>query len=473
MASSIVSQGDHDDKGGGARVFTTLAELTAGMQRLAVAVDEVAPAGVLELVEQLEILHRKLAYVRARALARADKSCLWQVAGSRSFAAWMSTWLGADPGEVRKTVREVAAVEDHLPLLGQAASAGAVSWGHVAAMTRATLGTEKQRAALGHDEVGEAFLVEQATYQPVGQFRRLVNVWANRADPDAGDGRWQQHREDEYVVLAKTLGGYHLQGWLSEVNGKTVAQAIDAAIGIPPEGDSRTLQQRNAQGLTDIANMALSTGRLLPNSVIRPHLLVTVDYPTLRHLLARPGISGDRADSSENINQTSGTRRNGLANPGGATRAGVPDPGFRLKDQPALDDGTILTATQLAYIACDSSVTRIIFGPQSEILDVGRARRTVTNAQRKGVQARDRTCRYPGCGAHSTSSEVHHVQHWANGGVTAIENLILLCRHHHQHIHARNIYIKHQTGKWRFYTPDGVPIHSQKHANRNTQNPDP
>src|SRR5690625_7833887 len=65
------------------------------------------------------------------------------------------------------------------------------------------------------------------------------------------------------------MDGYHLQGWLSEVNGKAVADAINAAIGVPPEGDVRSLQERNAQGLTDISHTILSTGTLLPDAAVR------------------------------------------------------------------------------------------------------------------------------------------------------------------------------------------------------------
>jgi hypothetical protein len=30
----------------------------------------------------------------------------------------------------------------------------------------------------------------------------------------------------------------------------------------------------------------------------------------------------------------------------------------------------------------------------------------------------------------------HHIQHWIDGGPTSLENLILLCGHHHRLVHA-------------------------------------
>ncbi len=33
-------------------------------------------------------------------------------------------------------------------------------------------------------------------------------------------------------------------------------------------------------------------------------------------------------------------------------------------------------------------------------------------------------------------THAHHIQHWADGGPTSLDNLILLCGHHHRLIHA-------------------------------------
>ncbi|MCL7983833.1 MAG: HNH endonuclease, partial [marine benthic group bacterium] len=54
-------------------------------------------------------------------------------------------------------------------------------------------------------------------------------------------------------------------------------------------------------------------------------------------------------------------------------------------------------------------------------------------AIRRALEARDRGCRFPGCGLRFT--DAHHVRHWADGGETKLENLILLCHHHHRLVH--------------------------------------
>ncbi|HLS01773.1 MAG TPA: DUF222 domain-containing protein, partial [Beutenbergiaceae bacterium] len=300
-------------------------------------------------------------------------------------------------------------------------------------------------------------LVGRAKQLSASQFRYLVRVWGHRADPQVGDARWQENANDEYVVLAKTLDGYHLQGWLSEINGKVVADAINAAIGVPPEGDERTTQQRNAQGLCDIAQAVLNSGTQLASAAVRPHLSVTVEYETLKRLLNTSGAGIVNGGAGFGVNGGAGLFD--VANPVDLTR------------EPALSDGATLTGRQLAFLTCDSEVTRIVFGPKSELLDVGRAKRTVSGQLRKVVLARDRSCRFPGCEAATYTLEVHHVQHWADGGVTSAANSIVLCRYHHQHVHQRGIWIARKSGQWAFYKPDGQRIGPRGQTTRSARPP--
>jgi hypothetical protein len=78
-------------------------------------------------------------------------------------------------------------------------------------------------------------------------------------------------------------------------------------------------------------------------------------------------------------------------------------------------------------------VVRLHQTPEGSILDIGRKRRTIPPALRRALEARDRGCRFPGCGLRYT--DAHHVEHWADGGETKLENLLCLCRHHHRLVH--------------------------------------
>jgi len=67
------------------------------------------------------------------------------------------------------------------------------------------------------------------------------------------------------------------------------------------------------------------------------------------------------------------------------------------------------------------------------VLDVGRKTRTIPPAIRRALAARDTQCQFPGCTARRC--DAHHLVHWADGGVTNLKNLLLLCRRHHRAMH--------------------------------------
>ena len=84
-------------------------------------------------------------------------------------------------------------------------------------------------------------------------------------------------------------------------------------------------------------------------------------------------------------------------------------------------------------LSCDAAVVRMEHGTDGEVLSVGRKTRTVPPSIRRALQARDRSCRFPGCTARRC--DAHHVEHWGDGGATSLHNLVLLCRRHHRAVH--------------------------------------
>ena len=88
-------------------------------------------------------------------------------------------------------------------------------------------------------------------------------------------------------------------------------------------------------------------------------------------------------------------------------------------------------------LACDASITRVVLSGRSEPLDVGRKTSVIPPAMRRAVIVRDRHRRFPGCDRPHAWCDAHHVLHWAEGGATALNNLLLLCRRHHRMVHER------------------------------------
>ena len=78
------------------------------------------------------------------------------------------------------------------------------------------------------------------------------------------------------------------------------------------------------------------------------------------------------------------------------------------------------------------AILPIVLGSDGQPLDVGRAQRTAPPHVRAALLARDGACAFPTCDQPPGTSEAHHVTGWADGGATSLDNLVMLCGHHHR-----------------------------------------
>jgi Domain of unknown function (DUF222)/HNH endonuclease len=99
-----------------------------------------------------------------------------------------------------------------------------------------------------------------------------------------------------------------------------------------------------------------------------------------------------------------------------------------------LEHGGLIDIETVQRIACDAAVVVAVDDAAGHTMYEGRARRFPSGAQRREVIRRDRHCRFPGC-ANATFAAVHHVVPWNLGGGTDLDNLVLLCKHHHGVVH--------------------------------------
>jgi hypothetical protein len=93
-----------------------------------------------------------------------------------------------------------------------------------------------------------------------------------------------------------------------------------------------------------------------------------------------------------------------------------------------------------------------------KLLDLGRRRRRPNAALRRAARERDKCrCRFPGC--ESRRVDLHHIKYWSNGGRTKLDNLVSLCKYHHQLVHERGYLIAAaRDGTFTFHRPDGTAI---------------
>jgi hypothetical protein len=231
----------------------------------------------------------------------------------------------------------------------------------------------------------------ELTGDGVDETRRVLDYWSARVDlPGIRLGIEEQLARRHFDVTRKDNGMVAGEFALPQLEGETFLAAIETLMPPPVKGDVRSTTQRRADALGDLARSFLEGSETPIVGGGRPHLNVHVDIAALE------GIGGG-------LHET--------------------------------EDGVVLDNETVRQLACDSSVSRIVFGPNSEILDVGRKTRVIPAALRRAVIARDRHCVAPGCGRSARWSDVHHIEPWGDGGETVIENLCLLCRYHHTLVH--------------------------------------
>ena len=326
-------------------------------------------------------------------VAEFDRLDGWKLAGHRTCAHWLSFLTGIDLGACRERVRAARALEA-LPLTSESMQRGELSFSQVRALTRVATAAN------------EADLLDLARGATTAQLERMVRAWKLGSREAEVDREQVRHESRELSVFPDEEGMVVVRGRLTPEVGALLMRAVEAAgdqlfrekgpvEGVSAETSREALAQRRADALGLVAERALAAGftgkvPLSGTGAERYQVLLHVDAETLSE-------------------EGSGLGRSNL------------------------EDGTRVSAETSRRLSCDASVVEIRRGTGGEVLDVGRRTRTVSPALRRALEARDGGCRFPGCGSRFT--DAHHVRHWADGGETKIENLLLLCAHHHRLMH--------------------------------------
>ena len=101
-----------------------------------------------------------------------------------------------------------------------------------------------------------------------------------------------------------------------------------------------------------------------------------------------------------------------------------------------VEDGPAISVSTAQMVACTAALSWMTHGDGGAVLALGRRRRRPSSAIRRAARERDHgRCRFPGC--ESRRTDLHHIQHWVNGGRTDLDNLISLCPWHHKVVHDR------------------------------------
>ena len=144
-------------------------------------------------------------------------------------------------------------------------------------------------------------------------------------------------------------------------------------------------------------------------------------------------------------------------------------------DESALAGGDGRAAVPIESVkrhCCDGHTVVITETSGGEPLSIGRKSRIVPTSVERAVRARDHNrCVFPGCG-NRRFLHCHHVEHWAHGGETSLDNLMLLCTKHHTLVHEGGFSIRKDfLDNWAFFRPDGIAVPEVGYVSRLDENP--
>jgi hypothetical protein len=372
---------------------------------LAVDVREAPGAQLSEEIDEIVRQRRRLdaAYVtRVEAIDR--RGLVPEEYGGTAAMLRMSYRLS--PKQAHRDVHLSRDLVDVLPLTSAAMADGEVSLEH--AQVIAGLRRVITDVALGKVE---QHLVAIARERNPKDLNQTVAYVKHAYAPDRGVKDEQELHEERSLAMDSTLDGTGVGRWiLPPASQETVATAIHAASA-PETADTRTADQRRADALVTIAEIALRSGELPVTGGVKPHVTIVVPAQVLTEPMQPRPLPDDLFPD--------------LAAVEAELRNRVVRTGF----------GAVLSPTWARRFLCDAAVSRIVMTATSEILDAGRTTRTFTAAQTRAIVARDQHCIWPGCDIPAAWCEAHHIHHWADGGHTSVDNGVLLCGRHHDRVH--------------------------------------
>ena len=323
--------------------------------------------------------------LHARLVAAGDSAGVWQGQAKRDMADWLASLTKTSYGDAASRIR-----------LGEAMGASpeladAVDAGEVSAATAEALHEAITQPAPNADT---SELIDAVKGAGPNDARRAAakfrETHTKESPEEAAERRYQKRSvrsgpaQDGMVTTTVTL---------PELESREFHQVISFIGGKPSDGDHRTTEQRLADGLTQLcaayASGAVAGGRE------RPTILITIDAESFTGATDEPGTTayGDR-----------------------------------------------IPAHIVRHLAENANLQRLLY-VGGQILDMGREVRYATEAQYRALLARDGGCRVEDCHIPGAWCEADHLVAWEDGGSTDLDNLGLMCTHHHHEKHRRGVRI--------------------------------
>jgi len=321
--------------------------------------------------------HRLLTLIR-----EFDEHKGWEWLGFHSCAHWLNFKCGIDLNTARERVR-VAHALGKLPKIDARFATGALSYSKVRAITRIA------------DESNEDKLLHLAKHSTAHHVEKIVAKFRTAKRLQETDLAQEQHDSRQLNYHYDADGSLVIKGRFPAEQGALILKALEMAMerqygeNVSAETsediEREPISMRRADALAEVAETYMNS-EPVPNS--------TADrYQVVVHVSAETSMDG-----------------------------------------PHIEDGPNVSAETSRRIACDASLIGVKEDENGEPLSIGRKTRAIPPAMRRALRMRDKGCRFPGC-TNDRFVDGHHIKHWADGGETRLDNLVLLCRHHHHLVH--------------------------------------
>jgi hypothetical protein len=320
----------------------------------------------------------------------------WGVDGCNSCAHWLNWKCGIGFSAAREKVRAAHALMK-LPLIRATFKTGSISYSKIRAITRVALPTvESQEYLLMIAKHGTAAHVETVVR---GYRRAKADLELQEANErhDRRELNWY-YDDDEMLVFKIRLAPEEGAHFIEVI--ETAEKQLQVEQGEEAHEEKPLISARHADALMHVLSERMS-------SEIQVHVSaeVLIDH-----------------------------------DPEGCSQ---------------LQDGPNLAPHTVRRLSCDAGIVRIVEDAKGQPLDVGRKTRSIPPALKRALNSRDSNCRFPGCSM-TRHLHGHHIQHWADGGKTSLDNLVQLCPHHHRLVHEGGFDVHcHGVSDFFFTRPDG------------------
>ncbi len=376
-------------------------------------------------------------------IAEFDKRSAWEGDGYRSCAHWLNVRCGIGLPAARDRVR-VALTLEALPKISAAFEEGKLSFSKAREMTRVA------------NAANEDYLLMIAEHGSAQHVAELVRKYRSVERREACESAMSQQAERALAYYWDDDGFLKIEACLPAEQGAVILKALQSAL------EQVEFVDASAEEADNLTTNTPDTGE---NATAVAHLLEErrkkqVNGPQQRAdallLLAERYLQTPANNETAPECKTADRYQVMVHVDVETLMDSVEEPTVPLEHRHCeIEHGPALARDSIRRLCCDSGVLAIHKDAQGNPLNIGRKTRAIPPAMRRALKVRDEGCTFPGCTC-KRYVDGHHIQHWADGGETSLDNLTLLCRHHHRLVHEGGFGVARALGgRLVFIRPDG------------------